>query len=90
MKHFKRTFKWISLCSVLIALISCYGDGIDPKLEVETIVSNFAANGAVSVDRNGDVYVSEYGRFVDTGGSGTRVFKLDATGRILDTIQGLY
>ncbi|WP_299220959.1 hypothetical protein [uncultured Aquimarina sp.] len=89
MKQFKRTFKWVSLCSVLIALISCYGDGIDPKLEVETIVSNFAANGAVSVDRNGDVYVSEYGRFVDTGGSGTRVFKLDATGRILDTIQGL-
>ncbi|AXT51677.1 hypothetical protein D1818_12820 [Aquimarina sp. BL5] len=89
MKHFKRTFKWISLCSVLIALISCYGDGIDTKLEVETIVSNFAANGAVSVDRNGDVYVSEYGRFVDTGGSGTRVFKLDARGRILDTIQGL-
>ncbi|WP_299433203.1 hypothetical protein [uncultured Aquimarina sp.] len=89
MKLFKRTFKWISLCSILIALISCYGDGIDPRLEVETIVSNFTANGAVSVDINGDVYVSEYGRFVDTGGSGTRIFKLDAGGKILDTIKGL-
>ncbi len=89
MKQFKRTFRWISLCSVLIGLISCYGDGIDPDLEVETLISNFAANGAVSVDRNGDVYVSEYGRFVDTGGSGTRIFKLDARGNILDTIQGL-
>ncbi|WP_062060676.1 hypothetical protein [Aquimarina longa] len=88
----KRFIKIITLgtvMSLLTILISCYGDGITPDLEVETLISNFAANGAVSVDRNGDIYVSEYGRFVDTGGSGTRIFKLNSRGKILDTIKGL-
>ena len=91
-KSKEQSFKWISLCSIfslIILLISCSGNPIDPESEVETLISNFAANGAVSVDSNGDIYVSEYGRFVDTGGSGTRIFKLSPEGRVLDTIQGL-
>ncbi len=81
---------WLMLLfGMFLILSSCYGDGIDPDPEVETLISNFAANGAVSIGKNGNVYVSEYGRFVDTGGSGTRVFKLSPKGKILDTIRGL-
>ncbi len=77
------------LFSILLLHLSCSGDGINPDPEVKTLISDFAGNGAVSVDRIGNVYVSEYGRFVDTGGSGTRIFKLSPKGKILDTILGL-
>ncbi|MBP2833171.1 SMP-30/gluconolactonase/LRE family protein [Aquimarina sp. U1-2] len=86
--HLKRAIVFLSF-GFTILLSSCYGDGIDPDPEVETLISNFAANGAVSVDRQGTIYVSEYGRFVETGGSGTRVFKLSPHGKVLDTITGL-
>ncbi|MEW7289205.1 hypothetical protein [Aquimarina sp. 2304DJ70-9] len=84
-----KTLSLFVLLSTPLLLSSCYGEGVDPDPEVETLISDFAANGAVSVDRNGNIYVSEYGRFVDTGGSGTRIFKLSPRGKILDTIQGL-
>ena len=79
--------------SFTMGFISCQGENqnpeLEPELRVETLISNFAANGAVSVDINGHIYISEYGRFVDTGGTGTRVFKLNAKGEILETIEGL-
>lgn len=77
------------LSGLFFLCISCSGEPIETDPEVETLITNFAANGAVSVDRKGYIYVSEYGRFVDTGGSGTRVFKLSPKGEVLDTIQGL-
>ncbi|PKV49164.1 hypothetical protein ATE84_1181 [Aquimarina sp. MAR_2010_214] len=83
------TTSLVALLSMFLLFLSCSGDGIDPDPEVKTILNNFVGNGAVSVDRNGNVYVSEYGRFIDTGGSGTRIFKLSPQGKILDTIQGL-
>lgn len=70
------------LFGISTVLISCYGDGIDPDAEVETIVSDFAGNDAVTVDRQGNVYVSEYGQFVNTGGNGTRVFKVNRQGDV--------
>ncbi len=70
-------------------LISCYGDGVDPALEVETIVADFTGNDAVSVDRYGNVYVSEYGQFTNTGGNGTRVFKVTPDGDVTEFIDGL-
>ncbi len=90
--HFKKITQslFLSVLSGLFFLcISCSGEPIETDPEVETLITNFAANGAVSVDRKGNIYVSEYGRFVDTGGSGTRVFKLSPKGEVLDTIQGL-
>ncbi|MCK8523771.1 hypothetical protein M0D21_19470 [Aquimarina sp. D1M17] len=69
--------------------VSCHGDGIDPDPEVETIVSDFAGNDAVTVDRRGNVYVSEYGQFVNTGGNGTRVFKISKQGDVSEFITGL-
>ena len=94
MKAFTKTiFVKFLLSTVLFFIIlnlsSCYGDGINPNPEVETLISGFAANGAVSVDRDGIIYVSEYGRFVNTGGTGTRVFKVSKHGKVLDTIKGL-
>lgn len=83
------TILFFATLGVSVLIFSCHGDPINPDLEVETLVENFTANGAVSVDKNGIIYVSEYGRFVDTGGSGTRVFKVSPGGKIIDTIQGL-
>ena len=72
-----------------ISLSSCYGDGVDLDPEIETLVSNFTGNGAVSVNRQGIIYVSEYGRFVNTGGNGSRIYKISPRGHVLDTIKGL-
>ncbi len=74
---------------VSVVCISCYGDGIDPDPEVETVVSDFAGNDAVSVDRKGNIYVSEYGQFVNTGGNGTRVFKVSKQGDVSEFVTGL-
>lgn len=84
-----RTAKMMTLISSILLLASCYGDPVPRDLEVKTLIRNFVANGAVSVDREGVIYISEYGRFVDTGGSGTRIFKLNSKGKVLDTIKGL-
>ncbi len=87
--HITRLLYVSLLFGITYCTLSCHGDGIDPDPEVGTLISNFAANGAVSVDRRGTIYVSEYGRFVNTGGSGTRIFKLSPHGKVLDTITGL-
>ena len=57
--------------------------------KVETLVANFPANGALSVDADGNVYVSEYGVYTQTGGNGTRNFKISPSGKVLDSIIGL-
>ncbi|UZO81941.1 hypothetical protein NBT05_05610 [Aquimarina sp. ERC-38] len=70
-------------------LTSCYGDGIEKEAKVSTLISGFAGNDAVSVDRKGIIYVSEFGIFENTGGNGTRIFKVAPNGKVLDTIKGL-
>ncbi len=84
--------KAIVLCTLLgisMALISCYGDGIDPEAEVETVVLDLAGNDAVTVDKKGNVYVSEYGQFVNTGGNGTRIIKISKQGEASEFLSGL-
>ncbi|MDH7447487.1 hypothetical protein [Aquimarina sp. 2201CG14-23] len=78
-----------TLLGVSAVLISCYGDGLDPDLEVETLVSDFAGNDAITVDKQGNVYVSEYGQFVNTGGNGTRVFKVSRNGDVTTFLSNL-
>ncbi|MEW7289207.1 virginiamycin B lyase family protein [Aquimarina sp. 2304DJ70-9] len=70
-------------------LTSCHGDGVDRDPVVETVVSDFAGNDAVSVDRRGNVYVSEFGRFVGSNGNGTRVFKVSKNGDVTEFVTGL-
>ncbi|GAA4275237.1 SMP-30/gluconolactonase/LRE family protein [Aquimarina gracilis] len=84
--------KLTSFCFLLVLSVtlgSCYGDGINPEAEVETIISDFEGNDAVTVDRKGNVYVSEYGQFVNTGGNGTKVLKVDKHGDVSEFITGL-
>ncbi|TPN83900.1 NHL repeat-containing protein [Aquimarina algicola] len=76
----------VAFCTILS---SCHGDGIDPDVEVETVVSDFAGNDAVSVDRRGNVFVSEYGQFENTGGNGTRILKINKQGDVSEFITGL-
>lgn len=57
--------------------------------KIETILSNFPANGYMNVDNDGNIYVSEYGTFIKTGGSGKRVYKISPEGKLLDSITNL-
>ncbi|KAA1246209.1 hypothetical protein [Aquimarina sp. RZ0] len=70
-------------------LTSCYGDPVVIDPEVETVVSDFLGNDAVSVDRFGNVYVSEFGQFVGSSGNGTSVFKISKNGEITEFISDL-
>ncbi|WP_299433187.1 hypothetical protein [uncultured Aquimarina sp.] len=83
------------VCSIFMLLMiavtytSCHGDPINREAEVETVVTDFPGNDAVTVDRRGNVYVSEYGQFVETGGTGTRVMKVSKDGEVSEFITGL-
>lgn len=77
------------LSTISITLISCYGDGFDPDLEVETVVSPFFGNDAVSVDKDGNIYVSEFGQFAGANGNGTRVFKISKNGDVTEFASNL-
>lgn len=57
--------------------------------KLETLITNFAANGFLNVDKEGNLYASEYGVFTKTGGSGTRVYKISPKGKLLDSISNL-
>lgn len=57
--------------------------------KVETLISNFPANGFLSVDDDGNLYASEYGVFTQTGGSGKRIYKISPKGKLLDSITNL-
>jgi len=85
----KNVIVLLAVLGISVVFVSCYGDGIDPDAEVETVVLDFAGNDAVSVDRRGNVYVSEYGRFVNTGGNGTRVLKVSKAGDVSEFVTGL-
>lgn len=56
---------------------------------VETLQPNFDANGAISIDKEGDIFVSEYGIFTQEGGNGNRLFKISPKGIILDSLNSL-
>ncbi len=73
----------------LITCILSFTAGISQEAQVSTFTSNFPGNGAVSVASNGYVFVSEYGQWAGNQGNGTRVFKLDPNGKVVDTITGL-
>ena len=77
------------LLMITVTNISCHGDPIARNPEVETVVMDFPGNDAVTVDRQGNVYVSEYGQFVETGGTGTRVMKVSKDGEVSEFITGL-
>ena len=61
----------------------------DNNLRLETFLPNFPANGFLQVDDEGNLYASEYGVFTQTGGSGTRIFKIAPNGVVIDTINNL-
>ena len=58
-------------------------------VKVETLISDFAANGFLNVDTEGNLYASEYGVFTQTGGSGKRLYKISPQGKLLDSITQL-
>jgi len=76
---FRRGLSFFSALTVLVfLLVSCVGDFPDfEDTKVFTVISDFPANDALSVDRSGRVYASDFGDFVDTGGNGTVVLKVN-------------
>lgn len=73
----------------MLSLSSCIGDPINVEPEVLTVISDFPGNDAVTVDKKGNVFVSEYGAFVNTGGSGTRIMKISRNGEVSEFVNGL-
>lgn len=75
--------------SIFIILLSLHLFSQKNIKKVETLIENFPANGYVNVADENSIFISEYGTFKGTGGSGTRVFKISKTGKVLDSITGL-
>ncbi len=74
----------------LVSSYSCKDDIIEIRDPfVETIISDFTGNDGVSIDKKGNVYVSEFGSFVNTGGTGTKIFKITPEGQINEAVTGL-
>jgi len=59
------------------------------EAKVTTFLENFPANGFVSVDKTDHIYISEYGTWSGVQGNGTRVFKMNSKGAVIDTITNL-
>lgn len=82
---------------LIVAMSASYGQNsvsVDSRdtpvtLKVETVVSDFEANGAVSVDAEGNVFVSQYGVYVQSGGNGTKTIKVGPSGAVLRTLDDL-
>ena len=79
----------VLLFTISTLFISCYGDPIDRDLEVETITVDILGNDAVTTDKTGNVYISDYGQFENTGGTGTRVIKISRDGEVSDFVTDL-
>lgn len=78
-----------SLLFVHIILLSLSAFCQRQTKKVETLITNFPANGYVNVVNENSIFISEYGVFKGTGGSGTRVFEISKTGKVLDSTTGL-
>ncbi|MDO1501298.1 hypothetical protein Q2T40_14270 [Winogradskyella maritima] len=74
---------------VLSLTISFISNAQNTELNVETLLPNFPANGFLNVDKDGNLYASEYGVFTQIGGSGTRLYKISPHGKLLDSITSL-
>jgi sugar lactone lactonase YvrE len=74
---------------ILIFLIIINSNAQKNQPIIETFIPNFPANGFMNVDKDGNLYVSEYGVFTKTGGSGKRLYKISPKGKLLDSITNL-
>ncbi|WP_159439344.1 SMP-30/gluconolactonase/LRE family protein [Tenacibaculum agarivorans] len=72
-----------------LSISSCKDEIVPRDPIVETLVMDFTGNDAVSVDQDGNVFVSEYGRFETTGGSGTKIFKVTPEGNVSEAVTNL-
>lgn len=73
----------------LIFIISTYTQAQKNQPKVATLFADFPANGFMNVDEDGNLYISEYGVFTKTGGSGKRLYKTSSKGKLLDSITNL-
>lgn len=62
---------------------------IDHDIMVTTLVGNLNGNDAVTIDTDGNIYVSDFGGYTSTGGTGTQVLKITPEGNKSVYIDGL-
>lgn len=62
---------------------------INYNIAVNTLVSNLGANDAVALGPDGNVYVSNFGTYTNTGGTGTQVVKISPDGTSSIFVDGL-
>ncbi|WP_299674355.1 hypothetical protein [uncultured Tenacibaculum sp.] len=87
--YFNFSIKIIPIIIITFAFSQCIKDTEEREPLVETIIPNFSGNDAIAIDNNGNIIVSEYGRFLNTGGTGTKLFKITNTGIVTDSITNL-
>jgi sugar lactone lactonase YvrE len=56
---------------------------------VETFAPALGANGGMSQDSNGNLYINDYGRFTQNGGTGTQILKVTPEGDSTVFAEGL-
>lgn len=59
------------------------------NVPVSTLVSNLGGNDAVTVGDDGNIYVSNFGTYTSTGGTGTKVIKITPDGTKSTFVEGL-
>ncbi len=56
---------------------------------VSTLVRNIDSNDGLTIDADGNVYASEFGDFINSGGDGTRVLKITPSGTVSTYVDQL-
>jgi sugar lactone lactonase YvrE len=74
-----------------IAILSDLSDQITLQFNVvvNTLVSDLIGNDAVSVDADGNAYVSNFGQYTNSGGTGKQVTKITPNGVSSTFVSGL-
>jgi len=56
---------------------------------VSTLVADLAANDALTIDKKGNIYASNFGQFGANGGDGTTILKISPSGKVVEYATGL-
>jgi len=92
----------LSLCLAQLLLFSCSKDESDPITEdpsedpgeqstvmVTTLVQSLGANDGLAVDKEGNIYASNFENWSPTGGSGNEILKITPDGTVTTYASGL-
>lgn len=90
-QQFTQVVAAITCCFLILTTVSCSNEEELPEGKVRTIVHDLPANDGLSIDKNGNIYASNFGSFGATTGNGTQVYKISPDGSVrlfADSLDG--